>query len=432
MQNATRRTFLKTTAATALGVAVPAVVPGTVFGKDAPSERLNLAVVGVSGRGGNNLHCVKSQNIVALCDVDTKLAAKAYDAFPNAKKFQDFRKMFDAMESGIDGVVISTPDHAHFHPAWWAMQRGKHVYLEKPMAHSVWEVHQLMRLAAEKKVATQLGVQRHELPGLRQAVEIVKSGVLGEVKECHSWIASSRGMPAALKTGEQTPATLDWDLWLGPAAERPYSSGLAPYKWRFWWDFGTGEAGNWGCHILDIPYWALNLKHATRISGSGPEPDAERTPTAMTTRLEFPAEGSRGPVTLHWYQGQPPILKELGLSGKGMNNLFVGSKGTLLCGFDKAFKLLPEKDFADFKEPSFKLPKTPGFYQEWFDACKGGPAACCNFNYSGPMAESVLLANVAYRVQGSFDWNAAELKATGNAAVEKYLRTPFRKGWEIS
>lgn len=397
---------------------------------ESANDKLNLAVIGPGGRGAANLKGVADQNIIALVDVDERRAGKAFEQFPQAQKFTDFRKMFDALESKIDGVVISTPDHTHFHPAYWAMQRGKHVYLEKPLAHEVEEVRRLCDMAREKKLATQLGSQRHTLTGLRNGVEIVKSGMLGTIKEVHSWIDSKRGMPADLGKAKPVPAGLDWDLWLGPVAERPYTDKLAPYDWRFWWDFGTGETGNWGCHILDIPFWALDLGHPTHVSGSGPQPDAQKTPTSLVSRLDFPAQGARPAVSVHWYQGKPPILKELGLDKvRSVNNLFVGTEGTLLCGFGD-FKLLPEEKFAGFKGPATTLTPSPGFYQEWLDACRGGTPATCNFDYSGPMAESVLLANVAYRVQGEFAWDAAKL-TSGRADVDALLRRAYRKGWEV-
>ncbi len=423
-----RRDFLRTTGAVGAGVWL-GVGPRTARAAESPNEKLNLAVIGIGGRGRANLDRVRSQNIIALCDVDDARAGNAYETYSPAEKFQDFRKMFDKLESKIDGVVISTPDHTHFHPAYWAMQRGKHVYLEKPLAHTVWEVRELTNLAREKKLATQLGSQRHTLTGLRNAVELVRAGTIGTIKEVHSWISSSRGMPGSPSGKEKVPSGLNWDLWLGPAAERPFSKAFAPYNWRFWWDFGTGETGNWGCHILDIPYWALDLKHATHVAGSGPEPDAEKTPKSLASTLQFPANDKRPAVTLHWHQGQPPILNELKLDGRGMNNLFIGSDGMLLCGFDK-HKLLPEEKFAGVTPPQ-TLEKSPGFYNEWINACKGGPAATCNFDYSGPMAESVLLANVAYRVQGTFAWDAAALSTKGHAAAQGLIRDEFRKGWEV-
>ena len=400
---------------------------------EGPNDKLNVAVIGTGGQGTANLRGVSSQNIVAVCDVDERRAGKAFEQFDAGGRFTDFRKMFDAIEKEIDAVVISTPDHTHFHPAWWAMERGKHVYLEKPLAHELEEVRRLTVAAREKKLATQLGNQRHANRGLREAVAVVKSGVIGEVKEAHSWIASSRGMPKGPGEPGAVPAGLDWNLWLGPCLERPYTNGFAPYDWRFWWEFGTGETGNWGCHILDIPFWALDLVYPVHVSGSGPEPDAKCTPTAMATRLDFPARGSLPPVSLHWYQGRPPIAAEKGATDKSFNTLFLGSEGVLACGFD-SWKLLPAEKFAGYQGPGkgaeLAMPPSPGFHKEWIAACRGGKPASCNFDYSGPMAESVLLANIAYRIQGEFDWDAAALKAS-RADATALLRRAYRKGWEV-
>ncbi len=329
--------------------------------------------------------------------------------------------MLDAIHTQIDGIVISVPDHAHYHIAKMAIELGKPIYLEKPMAHSVWEARQLTNLAAEKKVATQLGVQRHTLKAIRSAVDLIQAGAIGQVRECHAWIDGDRGMPPLPTEQPPVPATLAWDVWLGPAADRHYSPEYVPYKWRFWWDFGTGEGGNWGCHILDIPFWALGLKYPTRVDVSGPPSDPQRTPKSFAAKYEFPAAGSRPALTLHWYHGAPQaLLDQHQLDPKGMNNLFIGNDGMLLCGFS-TLKLLPEDKFKDFKPPESTLYQSPGFHQEWIAACKGGPRASCNFDYSGPLAETVLLANVAYRAGGGFDWNAATLNATGNDAAEQYL-----------
>ena len=404
---------------------------------EGPSDKLNLAIVGIGGQGEANLKDLKGQNIVALCDVDAKRGAKAFEEFPLARRFTDFRKMFDVLEKEIDGVVVSTPDHTHFHPAWWAIERGKHVYLEKPLAHEVEEVRRITDAARARKLATQLGSQRHALQGLRAGVEFVKAGTIGTVTEVHSWIASKRGMPKPLGATEQPPATLDWDLWLGPVATRPYSAGLAPYDWRFWWEFGTGETGNWGCHILDIPFWALDLAHPVRVAGSGPEPDPNRTPTRFTSRLDFPSRiagdgKALPPVSVHWYQGVPPIVTERGIDGdaiKNKNTLFIGAEGMLLCGFDD-WLLLPEAKFAEVKSPPRTLAPSPGFRREWVDACRGGRPATCNFMYTGPLSESVLLANIAYRVQGEFAWDPAAMKSDRDD-VNALLRREYRKGWEV-
>ena len=429
-----RRTF------TSLAATLPGFFVSPGHGAEpaeGPSDKLNIAVVGIGGQGAANLGGVKSQNIVALCDVDETRAGKAFEKHPSARRFTDFRKMFDAMEKEIDAVVISTPDHTHFHPAWWAMERGKHVYLEKPLAHEVEEVRRLTDAARKKGLATQLGSQRHALAGLRAGVEIVKSGMLGTITEVHSWIKSERGMPALPGETLPVPAGLDWDLWLGPAAERPYTKGFAPYDWRFWWEFGTGDTGNWGCHILDIPFWALDLAHPVHVVGSGPTPDPDRTPKSLTSRLDFPARTSASgeslpAVSVHWYQGLPPVLAEKGIDAKDVkdrNNLFIGTDGMLLCGFG-SWQLLPAEKFAEIKAAPQTLAASPGFHKEWLAACRGGTPATCNFEYSGPMAESVLLANIAYRVQGEFDWDPAAMKSSRDD-VNALLRREYRRGWEV-
>lgn len=404
---------------------------------ESPNEKLNLACIGVGGRGAANVSGVKSQNMVAFVDVDAQRAGKTFESFPNVQQLTDYRKLFDQFGSKLDGVVISTPDHTHFHPAYAAMQLGINVYLEKPLAHNVWETRTLTELARSKGLATQLGSQRHAMSNMHRVVEWVQSGAIGEVQEVHSWIGGNRGMPDFPTDNPPVPAGINYDLWRGPVLNppRPYHPTICPYGWRFWWDFGTGETGNFGCHILDIPYWALQLTKPTRVKASGPERDAERTPKAMHVEYQFPAIddhatlGKRGAVKLHWYHGTPPILKEKGLDAAGNNTLMIGSKGMLLCGFSKR-QLLPEDQFADYKSPDEFIPDSPGFHNEWLNACRGGEAATCNFDYSGPMAETVLLGNVAYRA-GNFDWDAEALSTGDNQAAQALIKEAYRPGWEI-
>ena len=396
---------------------------------DSPNERLDLAFIGIGGRGAANVSGLKSQNVVALVDVDEVHGGKAFSEHPKARRFADFRKLFDELGSQLDGVVISTPDHTHFHPAFTAMQLGLHVYLEKPLAHNIWETRTLTELARQKGLATQLGAQRHAMPNMHRVVELIQSDAIGPVTEVHSWVGGNRGMPDIPSDRPPVPQHLDYDLWVGPAKYRPYHPSFCPYGWRFWWDYGTGETGNWGCHILDIPFWSLGLQYPTQVDASGPEVDAQRSPKSMHATYRFPASDSRGPVTLHWYHGKPEILDQHGLSDRGNNTLFIGERGMLLCGFDR-LQLLPESEFADFQTPEPSIPDSPGFHREWIEACKGGPAATCHFDYSGPLAETVLLGNVAYRA-GGFAWNPAELKTTGNDQAQGLIREAYRKGWEI-
>ena len=398
---------------------------------ESPNEKLNVACIGIGGQGLSNVKGLSSQNLVAFADVDDQRAAGAFKLFPKVKRYRDYRRMFDELHGKLDAVAISTPDHMHFHPAYMAMQLGKHVYLEKPLAHNVWETRTLTDLARKKKLATQLGAQRHAIPNMHRVVELIKSGTIGEVREVHSWMGGARGMPDAITDTPPVPEHLDWDLWIGPAKFRPYSPQLCPYKWRFWWDYGTGETGNWGCHILDVVYWSLDLKYPTKVEASGPEVDPQRTPTAMHVKYEFPARDKLPPVELHWHHAAkgPDILRKHNLPEKGNNTLFIGSEGMLLCGFNSR-QLLPKEKFAEFKAPERTVPDSPGFHKEFIAACKGGRAATCNFDYSGPMTETVLLGNVAYRV-GGFTWDSAALKPLGNPAAEPLLREAFREGWKI-
>jgi predicted dehydrogenase len=404
--------------------------PASLAANDSPNEKLDLVCIGVGGRGEANVSGVRRQNLVAFVDVDEQRAAKVFRRHSKTERFTDYRKMFDKLGSKIDGVVISTPDHSHFHPALTAMQLGLHVYLEKPLAHNVWETRTLTDFARNHKIATQLGAQRHAIPNLHRVIELIQAGAIGNVCEVHCWVGGDRGMPALPADSPPVPTSLDYDLWVGPAEFRPYHPSFCPYGWRFWWDFGTGETGNWGCHILDIPFWALGLRYPTRVEASGPEVDSQRTPKAMQTKFQFAETNQAGPITLHWSHGQPDVLQQHSLSEKGNNTLFIGSEGMLLCGFDQ-LKLLPEDKFADYQRPTQTIPDSPGFYDEWIAACKGGEPATCNFDYSGPLAETVLLGNVAYRA-GAFDWNAQTLTTGGNADAQALIRESYRSGWELN
>ncbi len=431
-QRIPRRDLLKSAAAVGAGLFLGGTTPVI---HAAANEKINLAFIGIGGRGSANLGSLHrvGENVVALCDVDDVRAGKAYERHGKARKFKDFRSMFDAMEKQIDAVVVSTPDHTHFHPSMIALGMGKHLYCEKPMAHSIWEVRQMTELARKQKVATQLGVQRHTISNVHRVVELIKAGTIGTIKEVHSWIGGTRGMPRVPADRPAVPAHLDWDLWQGPVASRPYHPTYCPYGWRFWWDYGTGETGNWGCHILDIPFWALDLDHPVHVSGSGPPVHGLTTPRSMATHMRFPARGQRPEVLLHWYHAAngPEILRQQGLSPKGANTLFVGTDGMLLCGFGMR-KLLPQSRFADVKRPAKSIPDSPGFYREWTAAIRGGRAATCHFDYSGPLTETVLLGNVAYRAGGKgFAWDHPTLGVSGNSRARDLIKPTFRTGWQV-
>jgi len=431
MRHPNRRDVLKTSLA--LGTGFYLGLSPRARGASA-NEKLNVACIGVGGQGGANVNGVSGENVVAVCDVDEKRAGKNFTRFPGAKQYQDFRKMLDEMDKSIDAVVVSTPDHTHFHPARQAMLMGKHLYCEKPLAHSAWEVRELNEIAARMKVATQLGNQRHAFSGMRRTVEAVQAGVVGRIKEVYCFMGGSRGMPAVPTDFPPVPAHLNWDLWLGPAKARPYSPAYCPYNWRFWWDFGTGETGNWGCHILDVPYWALKLKYPTRVDlDEVPAPadiDPQRTPKGMLTRLDYPAEEGHDALPLHWWHGGPKkeVFEKHGAPEDMI--LFVGEKGTISAGFNAHKARM--YDGSEPQKPEETIPPSPGFHREWIDACKGGPPATCNFvDYTGPLAEAVLLANAAFRAGGGFDWDAKAFKATGNPKADDYIFPDFREGWKV-
>ena len=399
-----------------------------------PNERLNIAGIGVGGRGLDNIQACSRENIVALCDVDEKRAAPAFERFPQARRFRDFRVMFDQMANQIDAVVISTPDHTHAIPAAIAMRLGKHCYCEKPLTHSVYESRYLTELAARMKVATQLGTQIHAGDNYRRVVELVQNGAIGEVREVHVWFAGGYGGMDRPKDQPPVPEGLDWDLWLGPAPYRPYHPAYVPGGWRAWWDFGNGTLGDFGCHYMDLPFWALQLSHPVRVAASSPlPPHPETTPPILTVVYEFPARGELPPVTLTWYNGsnnrpEVPEIKDPNHWPNGV--LFVGSKGKLVADYGK-HRLLPEEAFVDFKRPEPFIPPSIGHHQEWIRACKTGEKTTCDFAYSGPLTEAVLLGNVSFRVQSPLEWDWKNLKASNCPEAERFVRREYRSGWQL-
>lgn len=428
----TRRDMLRSTAVAGAGITI---LGSHVLarGEDSPNEKLNIAHIGVGGQGGHQVNGLASQNIVAMCDVDEARAGKNLAKFEGAKIYKDYRVMFDEVGDQLDAFTVNTPDHAHFHPAIMGLRMGKHLYCEKPLAHSVGECRVLIDEARKQGVATQLGVQRHTIPNMHRVVELIQTGAIGPVTEVYTWQGGSRGMPDMPTEFPKVPSTLDWDLWLGPAKQRPYSPAYCPYNWRFWADFGTGEAGNWGCHQLDIPYWALDLKHPTAVlKVEGPPVDPEgRTSKSLAVTFQFPARGDQPPLTLEWSHTSkgPAALEKYGLPNIGSGTLFVGEKGMLMTTFSN-HTLYPEADFKDFEYPTEYIPASPGFHKEFINACKGGEPATCNFEYAGPMAETVILANTAYQLGKPFEWDSENLVAVGVPEAAEKIRPEFFNGYE--
>lgn len=431
----TRRSFLKTAACTGVGVWVAA--NSHAARTRSPNEKLNIGIIGVAGRGGSNTNDVAGENIVALCDVDSNHLEQAGKRFPQAQKYADWRKLVD--QKDLDAVVVSTTDHTHALASVWAMNRGLSVYCEKPLAHSVHEarVVQETYLKHKDKIATQMGTQIHSTDNYRRVVELIQSGAIGPVREAHVWCSRE-----GLANGERpqdtpnVPSNLNWDLWLGPAPQRPYNPRYLPgcMTWEQWWDFGNGCLGDMGSHLIDLPFWALKLRDPVAVEADGNPRRKETYPQWITVRWEHPARGDMPACTLQWYDGikrpQVPVPGQ-DLKQWGIGVLFVGDKGLLLADYGRRI-LLPEEKFKDFKAPPATIPPSPGQHQEWILGAKTGSPTLCNFDYSGKLVENNLLGAVAFRVGKKLQWDAKALKATNCPEADELIKPPYRDGWLLN
>ncbi len=426
-------------------------------------DKLGLAVIGVAGQGLWNLQQLlkADASVVALCDVDERRAGEARAMCPRARFFVDFREMLDKAGRDIDAVLVATPDHTHAVATMAALRAGKHVYCEKPLTHSVWEARQVMAAARKYRRITQMGIQRHAGRNYRRVVELIQAGTIGAVREVHAWcptVWSGKGtgsiVPEALggvaaatnrtrPPVSPVPAGLHWDLWLGPAPQRPYADkAYVPAAWRGWWDFGGGGHADMACHFMDLVHWALELGHPAAVEAEGPPVDADSAPEWLTVRYEYPPRGDKPAVRLTWsvgpeqqYTGETPVPHPTGrmpvpqrLADWKEGVLFVGERGKLVADFTR-FKLLSPTQSAESVPHS--LPKSIGHHQEFITACKEGGTTSCNFDYAGVLTQAVLLGNVAYRSGRSIEWDPAGMTIPNAPQAEKYLRRPYRNGWEI-
>jgi len=429
-----RREFLRSTALVGAGVWLAGRTASAA--PRSPNEKLNIGIVGVNNRGRDNMNSVSSENIVALCDIDDNYLAAAAQKHPQAKTYNDWRKLLD--QKDLDAVVVSTADQVHALASNWAIQRGLSVYCEKPLAHSVYEARTVREtyIKNKDKVATQMGTQIHAEPNYRRVVELVQSGAIGKVTEAHAW-CGRHGPGGGLPQGEDpVPPSLHWDLWLGPAPWRPYNKAYLPgnLTWNVWWDFGNGTLGDMGSHVIDLPFWALKLRHPTTVEAHGdPQPASPYTNAKwMVITWDHPAVEDRPALKLTWYDGiqRPPSPPGHDLNKWGLGVLFVGDKGMLLADYGKNI-LLPEDKFKDFKRPEPWIKPSPGHHKEWIDACKTGSPTLCNFDYSGLLVEHNLLGNVAYRVGKKVQWDPVGLKAVGCPEADQYIRRKYREGWTL-
>jgi len=431
----TRRDFVGAAASAAAFTIVPRHVLGGP-GQTPSNEKLNIACIGVGNKGFDNVRNVMTENLIALCDVDTKLAANAYKMFPQVRKYSDYRRMLDKEDKHIDAVIVTTPDHVHIPASVRAMRMGKHVYCEKPLGQNVTEVRLATAVAKETGVATQMGNGAHTGHNYRSVTQMIKNGIIGQVKEVHCWCDEAWPPGDRPTHGPPVPKHLIWDLWLGPAPVRPYHPTYHPMGWRCWWDFGNGRLGDMGCHMIDLPFMALDLKYPLTAEAYSAKPaHLESAPGWMIAKWTFGARGNLPPVHLTWYDGnggkRPALQREHNMPDWPEGTLFVGSKGMLIADYGR-FKLYPEDKYEGIRRP--KMPRKPSHVDDWIEACKTNDPLRpgTNFSYSGPLTETVLLGIAAFRAGEKLAWDAENLKITNNPAAERFIRhAVYRKGWTL-
>ncbi len=462
-----RREFIKTSAAVGAGFWISTRASYADESKS-PNETVNFACIGIGGKGDSDSeHVGNHGNIIAICDIDdnhikskmTKIEKK----FPKVQVFNDYREMFDKIGKDVDAVTVSTPDHHHAAASMLAIRMGKGVYCQKPLTHTVGEARALRMAAREHKVATQMGNQGTAENGLRRGVEIIRSGAIGPIREIHVWTnrpiwPQAPGVTAALPA-QPVPPNVHWDLFLGPAPERPYNKGYHPFNWRGWWDYGTGALGDMGCHTANMAFMATKLEYPTSFQGEAGDLNPQTYPSWASVVYEFPARGELPPLKFYWYEGHkngkknlPPqaLLEKIiptpppstqptkheHLSDSG--SIMVGDDGILYSPNDYGadFRLYPEEKFKDFKAPTETLPRIGGGDEthkvEWIKAIKGGPKAMSNFDYAGLLSETILLGNIAIRGEGKkLEWDGPNLKITNDDKANEWLKTKYREGWTL-
>jgi len=442
-----RRGFIGNSTLASAGFMIIPAHSVTGLGHIAPSDKLNVAGIGISGMGKGNLARVgKTENIVALCDIDWREPTqKVFATYPNAKQYKDYRMMLDK-QNDIDAVVIATPDHTHAVISLEAIKRGKHTFTQKPLTHTVHEARVLTQAAREYKVATQMGNQGQAGEPTRRLREMIWDGVIGQIHEVHVWTdRPNRGFidtywPQGVARPVDTPPVppeVDWDLFIGPAPMRPYNPAYHPFSWRGWWDFGTGSLGDIGCHSLDPIFRALKLKYPTTIQAVSTLVNQESYPSGSMIRYEFPARENMVPVTLTWYDGglRPMRIPELdeGMQMGSGGTLYIGDQGKILDD-----KILPKSLRDAYNVPKPYLPSSPGHEEEWINACKGGAPAGSNFDWAGPLTETVLMGNIALRKELKekmstqvLNWDPEKFSFPNLPEADKFLHYQYRNGWSL-
>ncbi len=442
-----RRCFVKSAAMGSAGLVI--LKDSRSAGAYHANEKLNLAIVGACGQGEWNTNNLASESIVALCDVDERRADSMAQKHPKAKRFADFRKMLDELHREIDAVVVSTPDHTHAVAAVAAMKLGKHVYCDKPLTRTVYEARVMRETAAKHKVVTQMGNQGSATEALRRATELAWAGTVGELREAHLWLAGGNGPQDRPKDQPPVPPGLHWDLWLGPAPDRPYHPAYVPASWRNWRAFGNGAGGDMGCHTANLAMRALRLEllwkadptakpaspAVIRVEAEASEMHPETYPRRLTAKYQFPARGNLPPVKVTWYNGalKPPKEVLLGHPMTEWGCLVSGAKGAILssCPWNTRFELLPKATFEGYQGPAPTLPRVPGHHAEWIAACKGGPKTFSSFEIGGPLTEIILLGHVATLANQPIEYDPLAGKIVNCPAANPLLHREYRAGWTL-
>jgi predicted dehydrogenase len=473
-----RRKFIASTGAALAGLSIVPSHAVSGMGHKAPSDKLNIAGIGIGGKGRTNLRNMKSENIVALCDIDQNYAAKTFNDFPDAKRFVDYRKMLDEFGKNIDAVVIATPDHTHTVTALAAMQSGKHVYVQKPLTHSVFESRLLLDASRKYKVVTQMGNEGHSLDTVAEVCEWIWSGAIGDIDRVDAWTDRPIWPQGIMRPAEamNVPDYINWDLFLGPAPMRPYNSAYHPFSWRGWWDFGTGALGDMACHVLDVIVSSLKVGNPDTLEASSSAINTESAPNSSLIHYHFPARPKFGKInmpalTVNWYDGgllpvRPEGFPEGVEMGTGRNGvIFHGTKGKLICGnYGEKYQLLPVEKFKDMPKPKPSVRRIPVSHEmDWVRACKESPESrilpASNFEYACPLNEMVVMGNLAVRLQSlnrKLKWDDKNMRISNisnddkiripngipgaepkmvvlNAkqAAEQYIKNNYREGWKI-
>lgn len=429
-----RRTFVFGTAITA--AALPA------RRSYAASDKLRIAAVGCGGQAAADLRAMKREDLVALCDVDAKRASDVFNALPDAPKYTDYREMLEKEQNNIDAVLVAVPDHMHAPAALMAMEMGKHVYVEKPMAHCINDCRRMGKMAKEKGIVTQMGNQGHSWRGVYELTEMVEKGWIGDVKEVHCW-TNRPTWPQGIERPTETPPipeTLAWNNWLGPANERPYHPAYCPRDWRGWWDFGCGALGDMGCHILDASYSSLKLEIPTVITAEQSDHMKETGPKSSVITMKYPARGDMPPVTITWHDGgnlpdwPDSIGEDVELGDGDGGTLMIGSKAMVTCGTYGTRPTILDADMAAAWEE--EVGDRRGDYindnhqRNWIEACKEGKKANSDFTYAAPFTEMVLLGNLTLRTGEPIEYDPAKMKVTSSEKANGFLADPQREGWE--